>query len=186
MGGASEAANQTIISLGLLGLGIYFSVLLIRGFAGYLRFCRVRPTAVLTWPGRRPRYFPLLLGLGVVSAALTVIHSWRAFPFHHVYSQAVMAVYFILMVPLSARINLGLYRDGVWADTGFLPYRSIARMAFREAPESREVILVLLPRGRSGPFRLPVPREDYGAVRKVLEEKVRAHLVNVDQAILGL
>ncbi len=186
MGGVPGAANQTIISLGLLGLGIYFSVLLIRGFAGYLRFRRVRPTAVLTWPGRRPAHFPLLLGLGVVSAALTVVHGWLALPFHHVYSQAVMAVYFILMVPLSARIHLGLYRDGVWADTGFLPYGSIARMAFREVPEGSEVILILLPRGRSGSFRLPVPREDYGAVRKVLEEKVRAHVVNVDQGILGL
>jgi hypothetical protein len=122
----------------------------------------------------------------VLSAALAVIHGWLALPFHHVYSQAVMALYFILMVPLSARIHLGLYRDGVWADTGFLPYERIARMAFREVAQGREVMLILLPRGRSGSFRLPVPREDYGAVRKVLEEKVRARVVNMDQGILGL
>jgi hypothetical protein len=186
MGFGSEAGNQTIISVGLLGLGIYFSVLLVRGLAGYVRFRRVWPTALLTWPGRRPAHFRLLLALGVVSAALAVIHGWLALPFHHVYSQAVMSLYFILMVPLSARIHLGLYRDGVWADTGFLPYERIARMAFREAPQGSEVMLILLPRGRSGSFRLPVPREDYGAVRKVLEEKVRARVVNMDQGILGL
>jgi hypothetical protein len=186
MGGPSEAANQTIISLGLLGLGVYFSVLLVRGFAGYLRFRRVRPTAVLTWPARRPAHFPLLLLLGLVSAALAVIHGFLALPFHHVYSQAVMALYFMLMVPLSGRIHLGLYRDGVWADTGFLPYQSIARMSFRETPPGPEVVLILLPRGRSGSFRLPVPRGEYGAVRKVLEEKVRAHIVNMDEGILGL
>src|SRR5258708_36412549 len=134
MGGASEAANQTIISLGLLGLGIYFSVLLIRGFAGYLRFCRVRPTAVLTWPGRRPRYFPLLLGLGVVSAALTVIHSWRAFPFHHVYSQAVMAVFLNLTGPLSARVHRGPSPVRGRAATGLLPHPRLPRPGLPQSP----------------------------------------------------
>jgi len=176
-------SNQTILTLGLLGLGIYFSVLLVRGLRGYLLFRRVRPTALLTWPGRRPAHLPLLLGLGVVSLALTVINGYLNRPFHHVYSQAVMAAYFMLMVPLSARIHLGLYRDGVWADSGFLPYAKIGRMAFSEG---REIVLILLPRGRSGSFRLPVPPEEYGAVRKILEDMIRARVVNVDRGILAL
>ena len=94
-----------------------------------------------------------------------------------------MAAYFILMVPLSARIHLGLYRDGVWADAGFLPYARIGRMAFRETPE---IVLFLLPRGAARAFRLPVPAEEYGAVRKVLEEKIRERVVNVEAGILGL
>ena len=143
----------------------------------------MRPTALLTWPVRRPSNFPLLIGLGIVAAALAVINGTMARPFHHVYSQGVMAVYFTVMVPLSARIQLGLYRDGVWADSGFLPYEKIARMAFREAPE---IVLVLVPRGRALPFRLPVPTAEYGAVRKILEEKIRARVVNVEQAILGI
>jgi hypothetical protein len=175
--------NETILTWGLGGLAVYFSVLLLRGLLGYQRFRRVRPTALLTWPSRRPFHFPFLLGLGVVSAALTLVNGYLGRPFHHVYSQAVMAAYFMVMVPLSGRIHLGLYRDGVWADTGFLPWASIGRMAFRETPE---LVLILLPRGRSGPFRLPVPREEYGAVRKLLEEKIRAHVLNVDQGILGL
>jgi hypothetical protein len=175
--------NETILTLGLLGLGIYFSVLLIRGFAGYLHFRRVRPTALLTWPGRRPAHFPFLLGLGVLSAILAVVNGLLDRPFHHVYSQGVMALYFILMVPLSARINLGLYRDGVWADTGFLPYAQIERMAFFETPE---IVLVMLARGGAGSFRLPVPPGEYGAVRKVLEEKKRARIVNLESGMLGL
>jgi hypothetical protein len=158
-------------------------VLIARGLAGYRLFLKVRPTALLTWPVRRPAHFPFLLALGVVAAALAVINSTMNRPFHHVYSQGVMAVYFTVMVPLSARIQLGLYRDGVWADAGFLPYEKIARMAFREAPE---IVLIMVPRGRSGPFRLPVPSSEYGAVRKILEEKIRARVVNVEKAILGL
>ena len=158
-------------------------MLIARGLAGYRLFLKVRPTALLTWPVRRPTHFPFLLALGVVAAALAVINSTMHRPFHHVYSQGVMAVYFVVMVPLSARIQLGLYRDGVWADAGFLPYEKIARMAFREAPE---IVLIMVPRGRSRAFRLPVPSSEYGAVRKILEEKIRARVVNVEKAILGL
>ena len=158
-------------------------MLIARGLAGYRLFLKVRPTALLTWPVRRPAHFPFLFALGVVAAALAVINGTMNRPFHHVYSQGVMAVYFMVMVPLSARIQLGLYRDGVWADAGFLPYEKIARMAFREAPE---IVLIMVPRGRSGAFRLPVPSSEYGAVRKILEEKIRARVVNVEKAILGL
>lgn len=158
-------------------------MLIARGLAGYLLFRKVRSTALLTWPARRPIHFPFLLALGVVAAALTVINSTLDRPFHHVYSQGVMAVYFLGMVPLSARIQLGFYRDGIWADAGFLPYEKIGRMAFREAPE---IVLVLVPRGRAGPFRLPLPTSEYGTARKILEDKIRERVVNVEKAILGL
>jgi hypothetical protein len=172
------------MTLGLLGLGIYFSVLLFRGMKGYLLFRRVRPTALLTWRVQRPAHFNFLLGLGIVATGLTLLNGYLGRPFHHVYGQAVMALYFILMVPLSATIDLGLYRDGVWADSGFLPYARIGRMAFRETPE---IVLILLPRG-GGPasFRLPVPPEEYGNVRKLLEEKRRANVLKVESGILGL
>jgi hypothetical protein len=178
-----EVSNDQILTWGLAALAVYFSVLLVRGLVGYQRFRRVRPTALLTWPNRRPSHLPLLLGLGVVSTGLTVLNGYLGRPFHHVYSQAVMAAYFMVMVPLSCRIHLGFYRDGVWADSGFVPYASIARLAFRETPE---IVLILLPRGRTGTFRLPVPSTEYGAVRKLLDEKARAHVLNVEQGILGL
>ena len=104
-------------------------------------------------------------------------------PFVHLYGQYATAAYFILMVPLSARIRLGLYQDGVWADTGFLPYARIGRLAFREGPE---IALLLLQRGAARAFRLVVPAEEYGAVRKVLEEKIRQRVVDVETGILGL
>ncbi len=174
-------ANETVLTAVLVGVGVYFSVLVARAAAGYLLFRKMRATAVLTWPVRRSIHFAVVLGL--VSLAVAVLNTRLDRPFAHLYGQYATAAYFILMVPLSARIRLGLYRDGVWADAGFLPWGRIGRMAFREQPE---IVLLLLPKGRARSFRLPVPREEYGAVRKVLEEKIRERAVNVEAGILGL
>jgi hypothetical protein len=176
-------SNETALSVVLLGLGVYFLVLLVRGLRGYLLFRKVRPTALLTWPVPRTGQLPFLLALGIVATAVTALNAYLQRPLHHVLSQALMAAYFVLMVPLCQRIRLGFYSDGVWADSGFLPYGKIGRIAFRESPE---IVLILLPRGRSRSFRLPVPPEEYGAVRKMLEEKIRARVVNMEAGILGL
>jgi hypothetical protein len=176
-------SNETVLTIVLLALGVYFSVLNVRGLAGYLRFLRVRPTALVTWAVPRPAHFPLLLLLGVVSAAVAVLNGFMQRPVHHVIPQGLMSLYFILMVPLSGRIHRGLYRDGVWADAGFLPWAQIGRLAFFEKPE---IVLVLLRRGSSASFRLSVPPAEYSAVRKTLEEQARAHVLNIDSGILGL
>ena len=173
--------NETILTVVLAGIGVYFSVLLARDLAGYLRFRRLMPTAVLTWPVRRPIRFAL--ALGAVSLAVAILNTSLQRPFVHIYGQYATAAYFILMVPLSARIRLGVYQDGIWADRGFLPYARIGRMAFREGPE---IVLILLQRGAARAFRLPVPPEEYGALRKVLEEKIRQRVLNVEAGILGL
>ncbi len=174
-------ANETLLTAVLVGVGVYFSVLLARGIAGYLLFRRVRGTALLTWPRGSSPFFAVALGL--VSLGVALLNTRLDRPFLHLYGQYATAAYFILMVPLSAKIRLGLYRDGVWADTGFLPYARIGRMAFREQPE---IVLLLVPKGRDRSLRLAVPKDEYGAVRKVLEEKIRERAVNVEAGILGL
>jgi hypothetical protein len=173
--------NEAMLTVVLVAIGVYFSVLLARDLAGYLRFRRMRTTAVLTWPVRKPiRY---ALALGAVSLAVAIVNTSLHRPFVHLYGQYATAAYFILMVPLSARIRMGLYRDGIWADRGFLPYARIGRMAFREGPE---IVLILVQRGAARAFRLPVPPEEYGALRKVLEEKIRERVLNMEAGILGL
>ena len=170
-----------MLTVVLVGIGVYFSVLLARDLLGYMRFRRMEPTAVVTWPARRS--IPFALVLGAVSLAVAILNTSLDRPFLHLYGQYATAAYFIGMVPLSGRIRLGLYRDGVWADAGFLPYGRIGRLAFREGPE---IVLILLQRGAARAFRLPVPPEEYGTVRKVLEEKIRERVVNVEAGILGL
>jgi hypothetical protein len=175
--------SDTLLTLILLALAIYFSVLVARALGAYLQFRRLAPTALVSWTPPRPRYLSWLVALGVVSFAVAVLNGTLNRPFHHVYSQGVMAAYFIVMVPLVARIRPGLYRDGVWADRGFLAWDRIGRLAFVEADE---IVLVLVPRGGSSPMRLLVPAEDYGTVRKLLEEKIRARQLTMEKAILGL
>ena len=176
-------SNDTILTVVLLGVAVYFTVLTAWTLRAYLLFRQIRSTALVTWPAPRPSHFPFLVTLGIVSGLVAFLNGYLGRPPHHVYSQGVMSAYFILMVPLCQNIRLGFYDQGVWADTGFLPYANIGRIAFRETPE---IVLILLPRGRSGSFRLPVPPEEYGAVRKMLEEKIRARVVNIEAGILGL
>ncbi len=174
---------QHLIGLGLIGLGLYFFVQLARGLAGYRRFVRVRPTAVLTWPAPRPAQLPWLLLMGVIGALTAAVNAWRHRPIHHVIGLALMAAYFLVLVPLARRIRLGLYRDGVWAHRGFLRWQDVSRIAFVEQPQ---VVLLLQSRRDGASFKLPVPSEEYGAVRKVIEEKARAGVLRLDPAILGL
>lgn len=179
----SRLPSDTLLTLILLALAVYFSVLVARAMAAWLQFRRLAPTALVSWTPPRPRYLSWLVALGVVSFAVAVLNGTLNRPFHHVYSQGVMAAYFIVMVPLVARIRPGLYRDGVWADRGFLTWDRIGRIAFVEAPE---IVLVMVPRGGSNPMRLLVPAEDYGTVRKLLEDKIRARQLTMEKAILGL
>jgi hypothetical protein len=175
--------QQQLISLGLLGLGVYFAVQLARGLVGYRRYQRVAPTALATWPSPRPAQMTLLLLLGVAGAITAAINAWAGRPPHHVAGLALMAAYFLGLVPLARRIRLGLYRDGVWAHRGFLRWEDVARIAFVETPE---IVLLLQPRRGGASFKLPVPAGEYGAVRKLLEEKERAGLLHLEPKILGL
>ena len=175
--------QQTMVSLGLLGLGVYFTVQLARGHLGYRSYLRVKPTAVATWPAPRQALNRWLVALGAFGGVVALLNAWLQRPPHHVYGLAVMSAYFVVMVPLATTIRLGVYRDGIWAHAGFIRWEEIARVAFRERPE---VVLILLPRSGRGSFHLPVPPEEYGAVRKVLAERSRTGELHLDPAILGL
>lgn len=177
------ATQQKIITVGLLALGVYFTVQLVRGLLGYQRYRRVRSTALATWAAPRQAQTGWLVALGAFGGGLAVLNAWLQRPSYHVYGLAVMSAYFLVMVPLATRIRLGLYRDGIWADAGFIRWEQIARIAFLETPE---VILLLLPREGRGSFRLPVPGREYGGVRKLLAEKARDGALQLDPAILGL
>ena len=175
--------QQQLVSVGLLGLAFYFAALLGRGIAGYLRYRAVEPTALVSWPTPRPAMLPLLAGLGVTGAVLALVLAWQGKPVHHVAAFALMAVYFLGMVPLARRIRLGFYRGGVWAHRGFLRWEDVGRIAFAEGPP---VVLLLNPRRGGAVYKLPVPGGEYGTVRKLLEEKARTGVLQLEPAILGL
>mgnify|MGYP000753667588 CR=1 FL=1 len=105
--------QQTMVSLGLLGLGVYFTVQLVRGLLGYRGYLRVKPTAVATWPAPRQALNRWLVALGAFGGVVALLNAWLQRPPHHVYGLAVMSAYFVVMVPLATTIRLGVYRDGI-------------------------------------------------------------------------
>jgi hypothetical protein len=175
--------QQQVIGLGLLGLGLYFAIQLARGLVGYLHYRRVAPTAVATWPSPRPAMLPWLTALGVLGAVTAAFNALLERPAHHVAGLTLMAVYFLGLVPLARRIRLGLYRDGIWAHRGFLRWTDIARIAFVEGPT---IVLLLQPRRGGTSYKLPLPREEWGTVRKVLDDRARAGALQLEPGILGL
>ncbi len=178
-----RTTHEAVLSFALPALGLYFSVLWLRGLLGYRRFRSLRATALATWPVPRQRQARALLLLGAAAAGVALLNVVMRRPLHHVASQALMASYFMWMVPLAARIRLGFYRDGVWADAGFLAWGDIRRLSFREAPE---LVLVLLPRRGARSFRLPLPPDEYGRARKIVDEMVRSHALDLEPSIPGL
>lgn len=175
--------EQRLIGVGLAGLGLYFAVQLARGLAGYRRYRRVLPTAILTWEPPPPAQLRWLTALGVLGAVTAALNAARQRPWYHVLGLGLMAAYFLVLVPLARRIRLGLYRDGVWAHRGFVPWGEIARIAFVESPQ---VVLLIKPRHGGRSHKLPVPAAEYGAVRRVLEDKAREGALHLEPAILGL
>ena len=104
--------QQRALTLILLAFAVYFSVLVANALRFWLRARRMRPQAMLVWTPARPRHQVLQIGLGVICLAVAALNSAMGRPFHHVYSQGVMAAYFIVLAPLVARIPNGLYESG--------------------------------------------------------------------------
>jgi hypothetical protein len=176
-------SQQQVVSVGLLGIGLYFGVQLVRGIVGYLRYRGVARSALVTWPTPRPAHLRWLTGLGVLAAVLAAVLARQHKPVHHGVALGLMSVYFLGMVPVARRIRMGLYGDGIWAHRGLLRWENVARIAFVERPQ---VVLLLQARRGGASFKLPVPADEYGAVRKLLEEKARAGVLRLEPAILGL
>ena len=127
----------------------------VRLFAQFIRFQRLRSSALLIWPGRRPPFYRLLLVLGAVLSLLIVykLAFLRMRPMD-VFGETMMLVYYGYAVPLSLRIGRGFYEDGIWADGGFIPYSRIGGLTWREG---EQVTLVLIYRMRAFARRLVVP-----------------------------
>ena len=165
----------------LLLLGVGFLVANVRVGIDALRFLRRRSSALLTWRGPRPRYYGLQLALGVVLGGLLAYHiinrhAHRAAAARPLAPQlfgiSMMFVYYGYLVPLSRRIGRGFYADGIWSETGFVPYWRIGAVSWREG---EEIALVIVSRLRNLARRLVVPGAHYGAARRLLREKIAAH-----------
>jgi hypothetical protein len=166
--------GERIITGTLILLGLGFLVANARLILEYMHYIRRRRYALLTWSGRRPPYYGLQLAIGAV---LGVLLLYKLVALHRqVFGESMMFLYYACLFPLSRTISRGFYVDGVWADSGFIPYHEIGGLSWRES--EHEVALVITSRLRSLARRLVVPGENYAAARRLLRDKIARHEVH--------
>ena len=166
-------AHSHLLSRILIVLGAGFLIVNVRLFWQFIRFKRIRRSALLTWPGRRPPLYTLFLGVGAL-LGLLIIYKLAVLKLHpvQVFGESMMLVYYVYALPLSLRIGRGFYEDGIWTEAGFMPYSRIGGLTWRE---EGQITLVLMYRMRNFARRLIVPERYYGAARRVLRDKIAAH-----------
>ena len=86
-----------------------------------------------------------------------------------------MFLYYGYLLPLSTRIRRGLYEDGIWTDSGFMPYADIGGLTWKG-----DDTLVLASRQKTLARRLRVPGVHLGEVRHLLREKIGDHAIEFD------
>ncbi|MBI4476702.1 MAG: hypothetical protein HY654_05985 [Acidobacteria bacterium] len=154
-------------------LGIGFLIANLRIAIDFVQYLKRRSSAILTWPSRRPRYHGLLLGLGVVLGVLVFVKLViQERPPIQVFGEGMMFLYYGYALPLAQRIGRGFYTDGIWAESGFIPYHHIGGVSWREGDE---ITLVLISRLKQLARRLVVPAGHYAEARRLLRDKIAAH-----------
>ena len=166
----------------LFGVGFFFANAKV--ILDLVRFRVRRSAALLIWQNPKPPFYGFSLGLGV---ALGLLLAFKFFvqrrPFDQLFGETMMFVYYGYALPLSTRISKGFYRDGVWSDTGFMPWKQISAVSWRE---EGAITLILISRLRNIARRLQVPANLYGEARRLLRDRVKAHDIHFGGAGLDL
>ena len=166
----------------LFGIGFFAANLKL--VADFLRFRVRRRTALLVWENPKPRYYGFGLALGAV---LGLLVSFKIFVLGRepaqLFGEVMMFLYYGYAFPLSTRISKGFYHDGVWADSGFIPWGQISAVSWREG---EAVTLILVSHVRSIARQLQVPGHLYGQARRLLIDRVKAQDIHMGRPGLDL
>ena len=150
-----------------------------------LAYRRRRRTALLVWEAEKPRYYGLNLALGALFGALLALDVFvLRRPVDQIFGELMMCAYYGYAFPMSTRIARGFYGEGVWSDSGFMPWGQISAVSWKE--EGEQVTLVLISHVKSIARHLQVPGDLYGEARRVLRDRVRAHDIHIGGAGLDL
>ena len=165
-------------------LGAGFLVINLYLFFQYFRNRALQSSSLVTWPGPRPPLYRLFLWVGAILAIL-IFYKLAVLRLHPrlVFGETMMLVYYVYAMPLSQRIRRGLYSDGIWTESGFMPYSAIGGLTWREGPPIR---LVLMYRWRTFARHVIVPEPVYGEARRVLRDKIAAHDIHFTGKTLDL
>ncbi len=168
----------------LLIFGVGFLAADLAGLAEQVRYWRRRRTALLTWPGRRPPLFQMQVAIGVALGLLLAYDLLlRPGAAEQTFGVGMMFVYYAGVLPASARIKRGFYRDGVWSDRRFVRYSRIGAISWHD--EAEPVLLLAARRGRTA-ARLAVPGPMLGAVRRLLRDLIGRRDIDLADAGLAL
>jgi len=167
----------------LLLFGVGFLVANIKVGFELLRYHRAKRSPLLVWPRPKPRYYAMSVLIGVILGLLLAAEILLKRPVYSLFGEAMMFIYYICLFPLATRIARGFYQDGVWSDTGFMPWSQISAVSWRD---EGSVTLMLISHGKSIARRLEVPGAQYGEARRVLLDRVKAHDIHIGGAGLNL
>lgn len=171
----------------LLLFGIGFLIANVRVGVELVRWHRRRRHALVVWPAAKPPYFAMSLGIGVMLGLLILLKAYLALrgdpPLSEwfrrfvsdTFGELMMFVYFGYMLPFSTRITRGLYADGLWTDTGFMPYEQVGGISWRDGA------LVVISRRKSVARRMEVPSLALGELRRHLRDKISSHDIAIDE-----
>jgi hypothetical protein len=181
---------DTLLGQILLLFGVGFLIANVRLGLELLRWNRRRVTALLVWPAPKPPFFAMSLAIGMVLGLLILLKAYLALrgdpPLSEwfrrfvsdTFGELMMFVYFGYMLPLSTRITRGLYADGLWTDTGFMPYAQVGGISWRSGEPPT---LVVISRLKSLARRMAVPSHMLGEVRRVLRDKISDHDIEMNE-----
>jgi len=168
----------------LLVLGGGFLFVNLRILVQYVRYLRLRHSAVLVWPGHRPPFYNTFVLIGGALALVIIVKLiFLRWPPQQVFGESMMLLYYGYLAPLSLKISRGFYEDGVWVEDGFMPYGTIGGLSWREGDE---ITLLLIPRMRRLARRLIVPQQYYGEARKLLRDKIKTFDIHFTGKALDL
>jgi len=166
----------------LVVLGVGFLAANLKLAYDYVRYLRLKGSALLTWRSPKPPQYAFALGLGValgllVFAKLVLLH-------RQAFGESMMFLYYAYFFPLSLTIGRGFYEDGIWAETTFIPYNEVGGISWREG--EHQITLIVISRLKNLARRLIVPMENYGAARRLLRDKIAAHDIHFSGTGLDL
>lgn len=167
----------------LLALGVLFTIVDLKVGAQFVSWFRRRSQAVVAWPGPKPPFYVINLTIGMLLGVLLFLTSyveigrlqrgWGAAP--SMFGVAMMFIYYGYLLPLTTRIRPGLYQDGIWTDSGFMPYTEIGGLTWKGNDT-----LVLASRQKALARRLRVPGSHLGEVRHFLRDKIGEHAIEFE------
>ena len=173
-----------LIRQALIALGVLFVIVNLKVGSQLANWWRIRRQAIVAWPGPKPPFYAINLGIGVMLGILLLVSAGLKRPPSSLFGIGMMFLYYGYLLPLSTRIRHGLYQHGIWTDSGFMRYTDIGGLAWKSTSANATAdegdTLVIASSHKTLARRLRVPGIHLGEVRHFLRDKIGEHAIELD------